>query len=97
MPAAQLTRTRSGKECQTASEVNKVVENENVSREKEVGADFTEAFGGGGVVVAEQDSNGSILGDDLSLPPLPETVTNEEDETVQSSVTGQSPPSYDRS
>ena len=88
MLAAQLTRTRSGRGSITASEVNEVVENENVSRKKEVGANFTEAFGGGGVVVAEQDSNGSILGDDLSLPPLSEAVTNEEDETVQSSVTG---------
>ena len=62
MPAAlPMTRTRSGR----GASVNEVVENENVSREKEVGANFTEAFGGGGVVVAEQDSNGSILGDDL--------------------------------
>ena len=52
MTAALLTRTRSGRECRPVSEVNEVVDNENVSREKEVGADFTEAFGGGGVVVA---------------------------------------------
>ena len=85
MPVA-LTRTRSGRGVVTAS-VNEVVENENGSREEEDDSDLTGAFVVGGVVPAGQDSNVSIMGE-LSVPTLQDDDTNEEDETVLSSVTG---------
>ena len=82
-----LTRTCSVKERQPVLEVNEVVENEYVSREKENDTDFTGVFGSGGVMVAGQDSGDGIL-KDLSVPSLSDQVTNEEEETVESSVTG---------
>ena len=87
MPAAlPWTCTRSGRERRPVSDVNDVVQNENESREED-DSDLTGSFVGGGVMPAGQDSNVSILGD-LTLPTLPDEDTSEDDETVQSSVTG---------
>ena len=87
MPAAlPRTRTRSGRERRLVSDVNDVVQNENESREED-DSDLTGSFVGGGVMPAGQDTNVSILGD-LTLPNLPDEDTSEDDETVQSSVTG---------